>query len=239
MDPRPLNLVEMLKRLTRGKLLRLLGERKVEEELEEGDDNRTGKMVIPSEALAACSLQPELTPLLEMQVAYTNVAQMPFPKHIPAWFDYGYGTKGVTQQDLNTNSYELASFSPSPLAFSSATSSHSPSQYAEGHALGENGEESQESPLQALMEGCSMVVGMHPDQATEAIVDFALAMGKPFAVVPCCVFPKLFSWRRLEGGAPVRTHEEFVEYLRSKCPQRIKVTTLDFVGRNTVVYAVP
>lgn len=24
-------------------------------------------------------------------------------------------------------------------------------------------------------------------QATEAIVDFALAMGVPFAVVPCCV----------------------------------------------------
>ena len=33
----------------------------------------------------------------------------------------------------------------------------------------------------------SAVVGLHPDGATEAIVDFALATGKPFAVVPCCV----------------------------------------------------
>ena len=32
---------------------------------------------------------------------------------------------------------------------------------------------------------CSVVVGMHPDQATEAIVDFAAKFGKPFAVVPC------------------------------------------------------
>lgn len=34
------------------------------------------------------------------------------------------------------------------------------------------------------------VVGMHPDQATDAIVDFALACSKPFAVVPCCVFAR-------------------------------------------------
>ena len=38
---------------------------------------------------------------------------------------------------------------------------------------------------------CSAVVGMHPDQATEAIADFAIAHRKPFAIVPCCVFPQL------------------------------------------------
>lgn len=35
---------------------------------------------------------------------------------------------------------------------------------------------------------CSLVCGMHPDGATEFIVDLALALGKPFAVVPCCVY---------------------------------------------------
>jgi hypothetical protein len=45
--------------------------------------------------------------------------------------------------------------------------------------------------------GFSAVVGMHPDQATEAIADFAMAEACPFAVVPCCVFPTLFSARRL------------------------------------------
>ena len=42
--------------------------------------------------------------------------------------------------------------------------------------------------LRQLQENCSCVVGLHPDQATEAIVDFAVSRRKPFAVVPCCVF---------------------------------------------------
>ena len=37
-------------------------------------------------------------------------------------------------------------------------------------------------------------------QATEAIVDFAQRMRKPFAVVPCCVYAAEFPRRRL----PVR-----------------------------------
>ena len=40
---------------------------------------------------------------------------------------------------------------------------------------------------------CSLflsVVGLHPDEATEAIVDWALANGRSFAVVPCCVFAR-------------------------------------------------
>ena len=43
---------------------------------------------------------------------------------------------------------------------------------------------------------CSVVIGMHPDQATEPLVDFAIAHRKPFAVVPCCVFPRLHLHRR-------------------------------------------
>ena len=30
---------------------------------------------------------------------------------------------------------------------------------------------------------------MHPDEATEPIVDKAISERKPFAVVPCCVMP--------------------------------------------------
>ncbi len=40
-------------------------------------------------------------------------------------------------------------------------------------------------------------MGLHPDQATDAILDAALALGKPFAVVPCCVFARLFPHRTL------------------------------------------
>ena len=35
----------------------------------------------------------------------------------------------------------------------------------------------------ALLRDCSVLVGMHPDQASEAIVDVAIALGKPFALV--------------------------------------------------------
>ena len=45
-------------------------------------------------------------------------------------------------------------------------------------------------------------------QATDAIVDNALQAGKPFAVVPCCVFPRLFSSRRLRNGQPVRSYAQ-------------------------------
>lgn len=33
---------------------------------------------------------------------------------------------------------------------------------------------------------CDVVVGLHPDGATRAIVDYAARHGIPFAVVPCC-----------------------------------------------------
>ena len=44
-------------------------------------------------------------------------------------------------------------------------------------------------------------------QATDSIVDFAVKTGKPFAVVPCCVFPRLFRHRRLPCAAAVVTRD--------------------------------
>jgi hypothetical protein len=52
-----------------------------------------------------------------------------------------------------------------------------------------------------------MLVGMHPDQPTGALVLFALKYKKPFAVVPCCIYSKDFPKRRLKDGTDVRTHE--------------------------------
>ena len=66
-------------------------------------------------------------------------------------------------------------------------------------------------------------------QATEAIVDAGLKYGKPFAVVPCCVFADLFPAR---GG--VRTHAELCAYLASKAG--CDTGFLRFEGKNKVVY---
>jgi len=94
-------------------------------------------------------------------------------------------------------------------------------------------------PLAHYFASCSLIVGMHPDEATEPIVDTALRYGKPFAVVPCCVFPHSNPHRKLADGTPVAQHEQFCEYLRQKAPHVSKTVLPSFEGRNIVVYSVP
>ena len=82
---------------------------------------------------------------------------------------------------------------------------------------------------------CSLLIGMHPDQATEPIVDFALAHGKGFAVVPCCVFPKLFPTRQLRDGRGVAKYDAFLRFLAEK-HHGIRVGCFPFDGKNKVLY---
>ena len=88
----------------------------------------------------------------------------------------------------------------------------------------------------ALAREVELIVGMHPDEVTEPIVDAALRAGAPFAVVPCCVFSRQFPWRTL-GSTRVTTHEQLCRYLVAKDPQRIRLGTLPFAGKNTVVFS--
>jgi hypothetical protein len=90
----------------------------------------------------------------------------------------------------------------------------------------------------AVVKNCAVVVGLHPDQATEPIVDFALFHNKPFAVVPCCVFPHLWPHRQLASGKSVVDYAEFIEYLKQK-DTRIKVEFLNLSGRNRVLFLDP
>lgn len=86
-----------------------------------------------------------------------------------------------------------------------------------------------------LFADCSVLVGMHPDEATEAIVDAALKLRKPFAIVPCCVMSRVFPDRQCRDGTPVDTYETFVSYLLEKHPS-IRNEFLPFAGRNQVLY---
>jgi hypothetical protein len=86
-----------------------------------------------------------------------------------------------------------------------------------------------------LVNNCAAIVGLHPDEATEDIVDAALARQIPFAVVPCCVMPQLFPWRRLASGVRVKKLGSFVAYLLEKDP-RIRVARLPIQGRNEVAF---
>lgn len=86
---------------------------------------------------------------------------------------------------------------------------------------------------------CSVVLGMHPDEATESIVDFAKKFGKPFAVVPCCVFPALFPDRheltRDDTRVPVTERRQLVRWLANKT--KGEVAHLGFEGANAVIYS--
>ena len=90
-----------------------------------------------------------------------------------------------------------------------------------------------------LVRGCSVLVGLHPDQATNDIVDVALAHRKPFAVVPCCVYSHLWPERvvMVPGavGRRVESTDDMVAFLLAKHPNA-RVGELDFKGRNKCVY---
>ena len=81
----------------------------------------------------------------------------------------------------------------------------------------------------------NILVGLHPDECTEDILDVALQYDKPFAIVPCCVFSGLFPVRMLRCGTPVRTYEQFLQYLLNKDP-RLRLESLGFEGKNKVIY---
>eukprot|EP00892_Ulva_mutabilis_P010120 jgi/Ulvmu1/7480/UM037_0023.1 len=92
--------------------------------------------------------------------------------------------------------------------------------------------------LMQVVQDCSLLVGLHPDQATEPILQHAMRLQKPFCIVPCCVFPGQHPDRkiRLPDGslAPVLTHEDLVVYLRQA--GEAETARLPFMGRNVVVY---
>ncbi|KAI9905483.1 hypothetical protein PsorP6_014401 [Peronosclerospora sorghi] len=86
-----------------------------------------------------------------------------------------------------------------------------------------------------LFANCSVLVGMHPDEATEAIVDASLTLRKPFAIVPCCVMSRFFPDCRFWDGTPVVTYETFIKYLREKNPS-VQSHSLPLAGCNQVLY---
>lgn len=95
-----------------------------------------------------------------------------------------------------------------------------------------------------VFEGASILIGMHPDQATEPIVNMALKHNKPFAVVPCCVFAHENPDRRLLDGGEVNTTLDFIQYLTEKDSKGssdswfggVSKQFLPFDGMNIVLY---
>ena len=102
--------------------------------------------------------------------------------------------------------------------------------------VSETDEWSAVSAREALL-AADLLVGLHCDGAAEPIIDFALAHGKAFAIVPCCTCSKQFPHRRM-NGAPVKSYDNLVAYLLAKDP-RIRKARLDFDGRNACLFFRP
>ena len=111
----------------------------------------------------------------------------------------------------------------------------------------------QDEAVEKAVRNASLIVGLHADGATEAIVDAALRYDKPFVVVPCCVFPNFFRHRFIyvddndgdddtvnsngdeKKKVAVRTHEQFCQYLLDK-DDRFRREVLPFEGRNVAIW---
>ena len=94
---------------------------------------------------------------------------------------------------------------------------------------------SQNEESTSLLEHYTCLVGLHPDECTEDILDMALRANKKVAIIPCCVFPSLFPLRKLRGGRAVQSYDDFLCYLLDK-DDRLQKATLPFDGKNEVIF---
>jgi hypothetical protein len=97
---------------------------------------------------------------------------------------------------------------------------------------------------------CSLLAGMHPDGATEAIIQTSLRIGVPFAILPCCFSRKLFPKRVKKNKSdpqprhnekivdPYQSYSIFCQHLLEMAPVglQFEVENLPFQGRNKVIY---
>jgi len=88
-----------------------------------------------------------------------------------------------------------------------------------------------------ILPNCSAIIALHPDEATGVIVEHAVKHRIPFAVVPCCVFSRVFNNRYKANGLLVQTYEDLIEWLVAKDPSSIRVDNLPFDGANKVLWA--
>jgi len=88
-----------------------------------------------------------------------------------------------------------------------------------------------------LVSRCSAIVALHPDEATDSIINVAVQRRIPFVIVPCCVFARLFPNRRLLGSnMPVSTYVDLIQYIKSK-DVSIEESLLSFDGANIALWS--
>jgi hypothetical protein len=84
-----------------------------------------------------------------------------------------------------------------------------------------------------------LILGFHPDQATDPAIDLALLLGVPYCVVPCCVFPRENTHRKLADGSPVKKYPQLIEYLTTKYGSESAILPFHFTetAKNLALYS--
>ena len=83
-----------------------------------------------------------------------------------------------------------------------------------------------------------VIIGLHPDEATDDIIEMSMKYFKPFICVPCCVFPNKFPNRKLKSsGKTVRQHDELIEYIMEKA-REVNLLKHTSNSNKTMVYVV-
>lgn len=92
-----------------------------------------------------------------------------------------------------------------------------------------------------------LIVGFHPDQATDYCFKLAEILQVPVCVVPCCVFPSEFPHRRLfdedaDDERAVERYDDLIPYLLQE-NKNVRTATLAFPGTTTArriaIYKLP
>lgn len=94
--------------------------------------------------------------------------------------------------------------------------------------------------LQTIL-STKLVLGFHPDQATDPSMDLAILLGVPYCIVPCCVFPREFPHRQLVDGSRVRNYLELIQYLQNRYNPKMDKLPFHFTetSKNLVLYSLP
>jgi len=93
-----------------------------------------------------------------------------------------------------------------------------------------------------IKENYSLLVGMHPDEATDVIIVQAIQRCIPFCVVPCCILPCATKYNGNNDRASRGAYRSWVNHLKQVAESAhydVAISELPISGKNIVLSGKP